>query len=137
MKKLTILLTLIITSCAYIPVKDEGFKRDVRGEFILKTTKDTNFYLGQNFVTENINISLNPLPKLKERPKIIYLHSQAGLINAMVDVMNNYKIIGGSSAQNPMSLNKPQLAELEEAAILTGANLLLINEIGIIFISTN
>ncbi len=131
MKNLTILLTLIITSCAYIPdtliVKDEGFKRDVRGEFILKTTKETNPYLGVDFVVNDIELALNPLPRLKEKPKVIYYQGMNSLIPTMTEIFNNtnkYKYVGYYSPHSQYNQNSKR--EMEEAGILLGANLLLV-----------
>jgi len=134
MKKiLTILLTLIITSCAYIPdtliVKDEGFKRDARGEFILKTTKETNPYLGVDFVVNDIELALNPLPRLKEKPVVVYYKEMNDVINMLTTIYNNksYKYIGHYSS--PTQYNKNSQKEMEEAGILLGANLLIIADV--------
>ena len=129
MKNLTILLTLIITSCAYIPdtliVKEEGFKRDVRGNFILKTTKETNPYLGEDFVPNGIKWVLNPLPRLKEKPKIIFYQNVKDIVTAISEVFNEkYKYIGYYSPDNYQYENSKN--DMQEAGISLGANLLLV-----------
>jgi len=133
MKNLTILLTLIITSCAYIPdtliVKDEGFKRDVRGDFILKTTKENNPYLQEDFVVNDIELVLNPLPRLKKKPVVVYYNEMNDVINGLITIYNDkgYKYIGYYSS--PTEDNKFSKKEMEEAGILLGANLLIIADV--------
>ncbi len=144
-KAITILLTILITSCSSIPdlimVKDDEWKRDAKGDFILKTTKETNPYLGERFVIQKIDTVLNPLPRLKERAKIVYTHSHLGLLDMMIDTFNNeYEIIGASLTVNVNNIAGTKKDLLEEAAILMGADLLLVrkvgHKIGIMFIST-
>lgn len=127
----TILLTLLITSCAYIPdtliVKDKGFKRDVRGELILKTTKETNPYLQEDFVAINIKLALNPLPRLKKKPVIVYYQNVGDVVTIMSKISNNkdkYQVIGYYSPNNKYEKNSKR--DMEEAGILLGASFLIV-----------
>lgn len=131
-KLLTIALTILITSCSHLPNnlainQNADFKRDQGGNLILKTTKETNPYLGKSFTVGDSQIVFNPLQKLKQKPKIVYFTDHNSLIRVMTNAYNREKFIyiGNSLPTKMENLNK---RNLEEAGILMGADLILVME---------
>ena len=135
-KILPLILIIFLTSCS---IKEPPPHLQPQSqEIVLHTTKENNPYLQGDWVDEDIYIASNPLPKLKNKPKIIYFHTLPTFITAMAEVVNNdYRIIGGykKPAYGLYRFRKGD-KNLEEAGILMGADLLLFGKMGIMFIST-